>query len=73
MFENFNVQKAGTALEVHAPQSAPLESVLFKNVKVGEAEKVMILENARDIRFENVQIGDERIDGTLSRRRLDSK
>lgn len=73
VFENFNVKKAGVVLEVHAPQSAPLESILFKNIKVDEAEEVLILENVRDIHFENVQVGDEHIDGMLSWRDSDSK
>lgn len=65
VFENFTVEHAGSFLEVHAPKGAPLQDVVFKNIKVNKAEKVLVLENAENIGFENVSVGDQTINGRL--------
>ncbi|MDO3380712.1 glycoside hydrolase family 28 protein [Gilvimarinus algae] len=66
VFENIEVESAGTFLEVHAPAAAPLEDVTFKNIVVKSVETPLILENAKDLHFENVQIGDQVVNGNLS-------
>ncbi len=66
VFENIEVEKAGTVFDIHAPDSAPLQDVLFKNIVVKEAEVPFNVENAAALEFDNVVIGSQRIDGTLS-------
>ncbi len=66
VFENIKVESAGTFLEVHAPAAAPLEDVTFKNIEVKSVETPLILENAKDLRFQNVKIGDQVVNGSLS-------
>ncbi|MFD1217100.1 MULTISPECIES: glycoside hydrolase family 28 protein [Microbulbifer] len=69
VFENIEVQEVGTFLEVHAPEAAPLKDVLFKGIQVGKVETPMIIENAVNLEFKEVQLGSQRIDGVLSWRK----
>jgi len=66
VFENIDVEQVTTFLEVHAPTAAPLQNVTFKNIKVEKVEIPMVLENAVDLKFENVKLGDQIVDGTFS-------
>jgi len=66
VFENIEVEQVGTVLEVHAPAASPLKDVLFKNIRILQAERTFILENAIDLQFENFLIGDQRVDGQLN-------
>ena len=65
VFENFEVEEAGTFLEVHAPAVAPLENVQFIDIQVEKNTTPLILENARDLEFSNVKIGLQTINGEL--------
>ena len=69
VFENIAVKKVGTFLEVHAPDAAPLKDVVFKGVRVDEVETPMVIENAVNLKFEEVKLGSQRIDGVLSWRK----
>ncbi|WP_323845740.1 glycoside hydrolase family 28 protein [Microbulbifer magnicolonia] len=66
VFENIDVKKIGTFLEVHAPAAAPLRNVQFRGVSVEQVETPMIIENAVNISFEAVKLGSQQIDGVLS-------
>ncbi len=66
VFENFTVARAGTFLDAKAPAEAPLRDVVFRDVSVGEVEHAFVVENASNLRFENVTLGDQNIDGQLS-------
>ncbi|UEM07302.1 glycoside hydrolase family 28 protein (plasmid) [Skermanella rosea] len=65
VFENFTVEKVGTVFDAHGPEAAPLRDVLLKNVTIAAAEKPLVVENVEGLRFENVLIGKQRVDGTL--------
>lgn len=65
VFENIEVENVGVVMEIHAPASAPLSDVLFKDVKVATAKTNFVIENAEDLTFENVEIGDQTINGQL--------
>lgn len=69
VFENFEVENANTFLEVHAPAVAPLQNITFKNIKVNKVNAPLILENAIDIHFDSVTLGEQTIDGTLNWRK----
>ncbi len=66
IFENITVEQASMVFEVHAPQESPLFDVTFKNVNVKAADTIFNIENAKNINFENFQIGNQSINGTLS-------
>lgn len=66
VFENFTVERAGTFLDAKAPASAPLRDVTFRNIHVKQADRTLLLENVDSLRFENVTIGAQRVDGQLS-------
>ncbi|NHN36796.1 glycoside hydrolase family 28 protein [Pseudomaricurvus alcaniphilus] len=65
LFENIGVEKASTALEVHAPEGFPLQNVTFRNIDIKHADTTFVLENAENLVFENLKINGERIDGRL--------
>lgn len=69
VFENIDVQEVGTFLEVHAPEAAPLQDVLFREVSVDRVETPLVIENAVNLNFEAVKLGSQRIDGVLSWRK----
>jgi len=66
VFENFSVEKVGTVFDARGPEGTPLRDVLLKNVTITAAEKPLVLENVEGLRFENVLIGKQRIDGALN-------
>lgn len=66
VFEDITVESAGTVLEVHGPEAAPLTDVLFKNITIQKAETPFILENVQGMTFENVVINNDRIDGEIN-------
>jgi len=65
VFENFEVEQAGTFLEVHAPGVAPLENVKFIDIQVNKNTTPFVLENARNLEFSNVKIGSQTVNGKL--------
>ena len=65
VFENFEVEEAGVFLEVHAPAVAPLENVRFVDIQVKKNTTPLVLENARNLEFSNVEIGSQTINGRL--------
>lgn len=66
VFENFTVERAGTFLDAKAPAAAPLRDVTFRNIRVKQAERALVLENVAGLRFDNVQLGDQTVSGELS-------
>ncbi|WP_233998746.1 glycoside hydrolase family 28 protein [Microbulbifer pacificus] len=69
VFENIQVQEVGTFLEVHAPEAAPLRDVLFRDIHVEKVATPLVIENAVNLKFEEVKLGSQRIDGVLSWRK----
>lgn len=65
VFEDFEVEEAGTFLEVHAPAVAPLENVKFADIRVHRNTTPLVLENARNLEFSNVKIGSQTVNGRL--------
>ena len=72
IIEDLTVENVGTVLEIHAPDAAPVHNVKFKDIKIKEAEEILILENADDISFENVTIGEQIWNGTFSSLHIES-
>jgi hypothetical protein len=56
VFEDFEVGDVDTLFEAHAPPQAPLRDVLVRNVAVASAQQTLILENVRDLGFDNVTV-----------------
>lgn len=69
VFENFEVDTVDTVLEIHAPEAAPLDDVLFKDIRIASAKTNFVIENAEDLKFENFHIGDQTINGRLDWKR----
>ncbi|SMF07095.1 Polygalacturonase [Alteromonadaceae bacterium Bs31] len=69
VIENVVVENVSNFLEIHAPATAPLQDVLFKDIIVKKAENYFDVENAVDLTFENVNIAGQVIDGNLSWRK----
>ncbi|MDQ8202228.1 glycoside hydrolase family 28 protein [Pelagicoccus sp. SDUM812003] len=69
VFENIQVEDVKVVMDIHAPDSAPLRDVLFKDISVASAETNFIIENAEGLRLENFAIGDQIIDGTFDWRK----
>ena len=68
-FENLTAENVGTAFEFHGPKEAPLADVLLKDIVIKAAKTSLVVENVADLRFDNVLIGEQRIDGSLNWRR----
>ncbi len=66
LFENISVENVYNLLEIHAPSAAPLQDVRFKDITVKKAKNLFNVENAVDISFENLQVGDQVINGSLN-------
>ena len=62
VFEGFRVDAVGTLLEAHAPDAAPLRDVTLRDVTVGSADSLLVLENVEGLRLEDVTVAGERID-----------
>ncbi|WP_428819383.1 glycoside hydrolase family 28 protein [Microbulbifer sp. MCCC 1A16149] len=69
VFENIQVKEVGTFLEVHAPDAAPLKDVVFRGINVEQVKTPLVIENAVNLEFDEVKLGDQRIDGVLSWRK----
>lgn len=65
VFENFTVENAGTVFEARAPLGAPLKNVTLRNIAIKQAGKTFVLENVEGLKFENVTIGKQVVNGTL--------
>lgn len=66
VFENIQVRRVDTFLEVHAPSAAPLQDVQFRDIHVRQVGKPLIVENAVNLSFDRVRLGSQQIDGVLS-------
>ena len=66
IIEDTTVENVGTVLEIHAPDAAPVYDVTFRNIRIKKADIPLILENAENIHFENVQIGNQFWNGKFS-------
>jgi len=66
VFEDFRVDQVGLVLEVSAPAVAPLSDVTLRNINIGEAGQTLDIRNVERLTFDNVTVGDQRIDGALS-------
>lgn len=53
-------------LNAHGPEAAPLRDVTFSDITVKQAQKPLELVNVSGLRFDNLVIGDSRVDGRLS-------
>jgi polygalacturonase len=71
-FENLTAENVGTAFEFHGPRDAPLADVLLKDIVIKAAKTPLVLENVAQLEFDNVMIGEQRIDGSLSWRHGDA-
>lgn len=69
VFEDFTVEKVANVFIAHAPDAAPLTDVTLRNIKIGEAVVPLELENVEALTFDDVTIGDQRIDGTIAWRK----
>ena len=65
VFEDFKVDRVGTFFDAHAPAQAPLRDVTLRNIVVREAKTPLVLENVEELRFDNVVLGTQRLDGRL--------
>ncbi|MCR3722265.1 MULTISPECIES: glycoside hydrolase family 28 protein [Prauserella salsuginis group] len=65
VFEDFTVDSAATTLEVHGPEDAPLQDVTLRNITVADSDTPMVLENVRELTFDDLVIAGERIEGNL--------
>lgn len=66
IFDKVNVEKAGIFLEIHAPDEMPVEDLVLRNVNVLDAQQQMILENVKNLVFDNVTVNQQSINGTLN-------
>ena len=66
IIEDLAVEDVGTVLEIHAPDGVPVYNVIFKDISIKNADTSLILENAKDITFDNVTIGNQTWNGTFS-------
>ncbi|MBE2213457.1 MAG: glycoside hydrolase family 28 protein [Opitutaceae bacterium] len=65
VFENFTVERAGTVFDAHAPAEAPLRDVTLRNITIKQADRTLVLENVADLKFENVTIAGQTVNGHL--------
>ncbi|PNR88183.1 exo-poly-alpha-D-galacturonosidase [Petrotoga sp. 9T1HF07.CasAA.8.2] len=67
VFENITVKNVDTVFEAHAPKGFPLQDVVLKNIIIEnvESDNPIILENVKNIRFENVKLNDQYINATI--------
>jgi polygalacturonase len=66
VIEDVRAGTVGQFLTVKAPATAPLRDVTLRDVSVGAATRTFDLENVERLRLDNVTVGDQQIDGTLS-------
>jgi polygalacturonase len=66
VFDGITVESAGTVVNAHGPEAVPLRDVTFSDVVVEQAQKPLELVNVDGLRFDNLVIGDSRVDGRLS-------
>ncbi|AYN96129.1 hypothetical protein EAW52_20270 [Pseudomonas sp. LTJR-52] len=66
VFENIEANQVGTAFEAHASKEQPLRNVTLRNVHIASAKTPLVLENVSGMKFENVRIGNQTIEGNLS-------
>jgi polygalacturonase len=69
VIEDVRAGTVGQVLTVTAPAAAPLRDVSLRDVSVGQATRTLDIENVERLRLDNVTIGDQQIDGTLSWRK----
>ncbi|HEX5055779.1 MAG TPA: glycosyl hydrolase family 28-related protein [Gammaproteobacteria bacterium] len=65
VFENIKAGHVGMVLEAHAPDQVPLQNVLLRNISIKRAYQSFILENVEVFQLENVQIGNQMVNGLL--------
>jgi polygalacturonase len=66
VFDGITVESAGTVLNAHGPEAVPLRDVTFSDITVKQARTPLELVNVTGLRFDNLVVGDNRIDGELS-------
>jgi polygalacturonase len=66
VFENVSVENAETFLEIHASDELPVEDLTFRNVTVDRAKHQLILENVKNLSFENVKINKQTVNGKIN-------
>jgi polygalacturonase len=65
VFENIKAGQVGVVLEAHAPDQVPLQNVLLRNIVIKQAYQSFILQNVEVFQLENVQIGEQMVNGLL--------
>lgn len=67
VFENITVKNVQTIFEAHAPEGFPLQDVTMKNIIIEnvEGDIPFIMENVKNLHFENVKIGNQYLDATI--------
>jgi polygalacturonase len=66
VFEGIKVDTVGTFFEAHAPAAAPLQGVVLRDIAVKSAKVPWVLENVEALHLENVVLGGQRLDATLT-------
>jgi polygalacturonase len=61
VFENIVAEKVDTFFISHAPESQPLENVLFKNIKVKSAKQFMDFNNLKNVTFTDLKINGQKV------------
>lgn len=61
VFENIVAEKVDTFFISHAPETQPLENVLFKNIQVKSANQFMDFKNLKNVTFTDLHINGQKI------------
>ncbi len=65
VFEDITVEKVGKVFHANAPEGYPLTDVTLRNIRIEEADEMFTIENVDNLVFDNVQVGNNRINGRL--------
>lgn len=65
-FSNISAKQIGTSFFVRAPDKFPLENVSFKDITIKHNKQLFDVENALNVRFEQVSVQHQTINGELS-------
>jgi hypothetical protein len=67
VFEDITMESTKKVFEAHAPKGYPLQDVMLRNVTIENASNpVFMLENVKNLVLDNVEINDQRLNGTMT-------
>jgi polygalacturonase len=67
VFEDITMESTKNVFEAHAPKGYPLQDVMLRNVTIENASNpVFMLENVKNLVLDNVEINDQRLNGTMT-------